>query len=64
MRPGLCWLDKPYEGSVTANQNGRKLDVWDRKLKGSHSIYRIYWTDICRIYGKNRGNTSKEMYAY
>ena len=27
----------PYESLISANQNDRKLDVKDRKLKGSHS---------------------------
>ena len=27
----------PYEGLISTNQNDRKLDVYDRKLQGSHS---------------------------
>ena len=27
----------PYEGLISTNQHDRKLDVYDRKLEGSHS---------------------------
>ena len=29
----------PYEGPSLADQNSRKLGVFNRKLEGSHSIY-------------------------
>ena len=29
----------PHEGPTSANQNKRKLGVFDRKLEGSHSMF-------------------------
>ena len=41
-------LDPPlqytrYEDTIPANQNDRKLKVYDRKLEGSHSIFDCYF---------------------
>ena len=41
-------LDPPlqytrYEDTIPANQNDRKLKVYDRKLEGSHSIFYSYF---------------------
>ena len=35
----LAHLGSPYEGHNLANQNCRKLGIFDRKLMGSHSDY-------------------------
>ena len=36
-------LYTPYEGLISTNQNDRKLDVYDWKLEGSHSIAGRYF---------------------
>ena len=45
----------PYEGPSLANQIGRKLEVFDRKLEGNHYIFfRFHHFDICcNKYSKN-----------
>ena len=39
----------PYEGPTLANQNSRKLVVFDRKLDGSHSLYAKYFAKYQRV---------------
>ena len=47
----------PYEGLISPNQSDRKLDVYDRKLVGSHSTQGLYFdkylAKIVRIHYTN-----------
>ena len=38
----------PYEGSNLASQMSRKLEVFDRKLEGSHSLFCTYFDKYWR----------------
>ena len=38
----------PYENPNLANQNRRKLMVFDRKLKGTHSLFYSYLAIISK----------------
>ena len=39
-------LYRPYEGFILDNQNDRKLDEYDRKLEGRHSILGRFFFDF------------------
>ena len=38
----MSFIRHNYEGPNLANQNSRKLEVYDRKLEGNHSLFYSY----------------------